>query len=373
MIKIGLTGQSGFIGNHLFNFLGLQENVERVTFKHIFFEDTNLLREFVKNCDVIVHLAAMNRHSDPQIIYQTNTNLVRLLIQAMEAEKVNPHIIFSSSTQEGLNNLYGLSKKDGRNQFVKWAKNNSAIFSGLIIPNVFGPFGKPFYNSVIGTFSYQLTHSESPVIQTDNELELIYVDELVKAIWQIILQKSNCTEIFIKSTATYKVSQLLSMLNKYKELYFNQNIIPSMNNRFEINLFNTFRSYIDNKDRFPALLQINADQRGSFIETIKTLTGGQFSYSTTFSGITRGEHFHTRKIERFIVIKGKAAIELRRIGTNEILRFELDGEKPSFVDMPVWYTHNITNVGSQELLTLFWINEFFDKNDPDTFFENVRK
>ena len=115
----------------------------------------------------------------------------------------------------------------------------------------------------------------------------------------------------------------------------------------------------------------NTDNRGCFVETVKTSIGGQFSFSTTHPGITRGDHFHTRKIERFTVISGKAVIELRRIGTTEILHFELDGEQPAFVDMPVWYTHNITNVGSEELLTLFWINEFFDPTDPDTFFEKV--
>ena len=116
---------------------------------------------------------------------------------------------------------------------------------------------------------------------------------------------------------------------------------------------------------------MNADQRGAFIETIKTSLGGQFSFSTTFPGVIRGNHYHTRKIERFIVIKGRASIDMRRIGTTEKLHFELNGEKPSFVDMPVWYTHNITNIGDNELVTLFWINEFFNPDDPDTYFEEV--
>jgi UDP-2-acetamido-2,6-beta-L-arabino-hexul-4-ose reductase len=116
---------------------------------------------------------------------------------------------------------------------------------------------------------------------------------------------------------------------------------------------------------------MNADQRGTFVETIKTQLGGQYSFSTTLPGVTRGNHYHTRKIERFIVIKGKAIIELRRTGTTDVLHFELNGEQPSFVDMPVWYTHNITNVGDEELITLFWINEFFNPDDPDTYFEEV--
>ena len=146
---------------------------------------------------------------------------------------------------------------------------------------------------------------------------------------------------------------------------------PELKTVFDLNLFNTFRSYIDHSSINPVLLKKNTDQRGTFIETTKTSLGGQFSYSTTVPGVTRGNHYHTRKIERFIVIRGKAVIELRRIGTAEILRFELDGEKPSFVDMPIWFTHNITNVGDDELITLFWINEFFNPDDPDTFFEKV--
>jgi UDP-2-acetamido-2,6-beta-L-arabino-hexul-4-ose reductase len=144
-----------------------------------------------------------------------------------------------------------------------------------------------------------------------------------------------------------------------------------LNSTFELNLFNTFRSYFDHSNYNPVYLKKNADQRGIFIEAIKSFVGGQFSFSTTVPGVTRGNHYHTRKIERFIVIKGKATIDLRRIGTTELYHFELNGDQPSFVDMPVWYTHNITNVGDEELITLFWINEFFNPDDPDTYFENV--
>ena len=128
---------------------------------------------------------------------------------------------------------------------------------------------------------------------------------------------------------------------------------------------------MDIADHYPVLLTLNTDDRGSFIETVRSEQGGQVSFSTTKPGITRGNHFHSRKIERFAVIRGKARIELRRIGTDRVLSFDLDGSTPSFVDMPVWYTHNITNTGEEELYTLFWINEFFDPDDPDTYFEKV--
>jgi UDP-2-acetamido-2,6-beta-L-arabino-hexul-4-ose reductase len=148
-------------------------------------------------------------------------------------------------------------------------------------------------------------------------------------------------------------------------------VFPVLNDKFEVNLFNTFRCYMDIPNHYPVKLVMNTDDRGTFVETIKTGLGGQVSFSTTKPGITRGNHFHTRKIERFAVIKGKARIQLRRIGTDKVLDFELDGSEPSYVDMPIWYTHNITNVGDEELYTIFWINEFFNPDDPDTFFEKV--
>ena len=147
--------------------------------------------------------------------------------------------------------------------------------------------------------------------------------------------------------------------------------IPELNDENEVNLFNTFRCYIDNIKHFPVTLVKHADYRGLFVETIKLGVGGQVSFSTTVPGITRGNHYHTRKIERFTVIKGKARIQLRKIGTNEVLNFELDGENPAYVDMPIWYTHNITNVGNDDLYTQFWINEWYNPEDEDTYFETV--
>jgi len=372
MIRIGITGQAGFVGTHLYNFLGLKENVERIDFEDSYFTNELSLSRFVKKCDVIIHLAAMNRHNDPEVLYQTNILLVDKLINSMVGEGVAPHVIFSSSTQEERDNKYGRSKKEGRERFLDWAEKHNAIFTGMVIPNVYGPFGNPYYNSVIATFSHQLTHNEQPKIDKDGELKLIYVGELVAEIWRIIIEKRSAPVYSVSHTAESRVSSILESLERYKSEYFENAVFPSINTRFELNLFNTFRSYIDHSNLFPVLLKKHTDNRGSFVETVKTSVGGQFSFSTTHPGITRGEHFHTRKIERFAVIQGKAIIELRKIGTTEVLHFELDGEIPTFVDMPVWYTHNITNVGSDDLLTLFWINEFFDPADPDTFFEKVR-
>ena len=264
--------------------------------------------------------------------------------------------------------------------FEKWALLNNSKFTGLVIPNVFGPFGNPYYNSVVATFCHQLSHNEQTKIDVDGELKLIYVSELVKIILEKLSevgsrqsavgsQSSGDFLCHIPHTSTIRVSELLKKLEKFKTDYFEQGIFPDLDIAFDRNLFNTFQCYIDHQSFFPFTLIKRTDDRGSFVETVKLNSGGQVSFSTTLPGITRGNHFHTRKAERFAVIKGKALIELRKIGTSEVLSFELDGEKPSFVDMPVWYTHNITNIGKDELYTIFWINEFFDPEDPDTFFE----
>lgn len=372
-ITIGITGQSGFIGTHLANTIYLyKEKYKLIPFEDPYFQNKDLLENFVKHCDVIVHLAALNRHSEPDEIIRTNIALVEQLISALENTNSKPHIIFSSSTQEERDNAYGTSKKKGRSLFESWADRNKANFTGLIIPNVFGPFGVPFHNSFISTFSHQLTHNLKPKIEIDAEVGLIFVDELVKHILNIIEKDTNGkTNVRLEETSKYKVSEILSMMNSFKKEYLEQGIIPVLDTEFKINLFNTFRSYIDLNNHFPFKYKLNKDERGTFVEIIKLQTGGQVSYSTTKPGITRGNHFHTRKIERFAVIQGEAVIKMRKINTSEIFEFKLSGNDPSFVDMPIWYTHNITNTGQSELITLFWINEIYDENESDTFFERV--
>lgn len=373
MIRIGITGKAGFIGSHLSNNIYLnKDKYELIDFEDSFFESEDKLVSFVKSCDYIVHLAALNRHSEPDKILKINISLVEKLLSAIDKTGVKPHIIFSSSTQEDRENAYGKSKKRGRELFEQWANKNNAGFTGLIIPNVFGPFGVPFYNSFISTFSYQLTHNQIPVIEIDAEIGFIFIDELVKHIINIFESGKPGIEIFkVPETSNAKVSEVLSILKNFKELYFDHGIVPDLSNKFRINLFNTFRSYIDLHNHFPFKYKLNKDARGIFVETMKLNTGGQVSFSTTIPGITRGNHFHTRKIERFAVVKGEALIKMRKINTDEIFEFKLDGSTPSFVDMPIWCTHNITNIGSEELITLFWINEFYDEKDADTYFEKV--
>lgn len=373
MKKIGITGQAGFVGKHLYNTLSLDNTVELIPFNRSFFEDNRLLADFVAQCDVIVHLAAMNRHEDAKVIYNTNIDLVDRLINACTSKNVTPHIIFSSSSQEEKDNLYGKSKKEGKEKFMAWANTEGGQFTSLTIPNVFGPFGKPNYNSVVATFCHKIAHGEAPTIINDGEVGLIYINELVQIFIDAIKDvgnKGKIHELKVAPTTHIKVSQILDLLQRYKTDYMENGIFPNLENAFEKSLFNTFRCYVPTS-HYPVKYTQHTDNRGSFVEIARTQTSGQFSYSTTVPGITRGNHFHTRKAERFAVISGKALIQLRKIDTDEVIDYYLDGKEPAYVDMPIWYTHNIKNIGEEELITLFWINEPYDPEDADTYFVNV--
>lgn len=372
MKKIGITGQNGFIGSHLYNTLGLFTDLyERVVFSRTFFDNDDLMDEFVSSCDTIVHTAGVNRDADEKRIFEANVWMAEKLAASIERTRSHKHVIFTSSTQEENDNIYGLSKKAAREILANTIAKNGGKFTGMIIPNVFGPFSTPFYNSVIATFCYQLTHGEVPKVEVDRELKLIYVSELVNEICIVVANGVEADNYLIQHTTSCRVSDILKLLFSYKGLYHENNIMPHFNNTFELNLFNTFRSFEDIGSKFPVKFIRYEDSRGIFSEIIRLNQGGQVSFSTTLPGVTRGNHFHTRKIERFAVIKGDAQIQLRKFGTSEVFDFYLSGEAPAFVDMPIWYTHNIKNIGTDDLYTIFWINEFYNPEDTDTFFEQV--
>ena len=374
LARVGITGQRGFMGSHFYNFLKTKsKKIKQICFQSNYFEDEIKLQNFVKSCDVIVHTAAMNRHKDEQVLYKTNVSLVQKLVSACKATESCPKIIFSSSTQEDKDNLYGKSKRDGRKYFEDWAKNSNGKITSLIIPNVFGPFGKPFYNSFISTFSYQIIQGEEPKIIKDTKINLIYINELSDILYKEIIKEDSekIKSYVVPNTSSPKVSEVLTLLKYFKIHYLDNGKIPEVDlNTFELDLFNTFTSFIP-RNYFPRKFIQNLDDRGLFVEIIRASISGQTSYSTTVPGITRGNHYHTRKIERFAVISGKALIKIRKIDSDEVIEYILDGKEPSYVDIPIWHTHNIKNIGNKELLTIFWINEPYDPENSDTYFVNV--
>jgi UDP-2-acetamido-2,6-beta-L-arabino-hexul-4-ose reductase len=236
MIKVGVTGSNGFIGWHLCRTLKLDINkFELIEFKRDWFNEGINLDSFVLKCDIIVHLAGLNRHSKESAIFDTNIGLAERLVNSFNRTGFMGQVIFSSSIQEERNNAFGNSKKSARELFSNWANESSGIFHGLIIPNVFGAFGVPFYNSVISTFCHQLVNNESPKIETDATLNLIYINELVKKIIDLFNTETN-DNLTIGYTDTHKVSEILELLIKFKNKYFENGQIPSFNNQFEINL-----------------------------------------------------------------------------------------------------------------------------------------
>jgi UDP-2-acetamido-2,6-beta-L-arabino-hexul-4-ose reductase len=370
-LKIGITGQNGFIGYHLTQTIKYQcSDYTLVPFQKSFFQDVCALQTFVSSCDVIVHLAGVNRTQTDQEVYDGNMQLANALKMAIVATNFKGHLLFASSSQEKGDSIYGKAKKDARVLLEDTMSTLGGIFTGLIIPNIFGPFCKPNYNSFVATFCSKIVNHESPEVINDANVPLLYVGNLVNQILEKIKEPKDSL-VEIKPDVEVKVTEVLRLLNLFKSSYLDKNTFPSLKSAFELQLFNTFRSYIDIDKINPVPIIQHTDNRGFFSELIRTEIGGQFSYSTTLPGITRGNHFHTRKIERFIVIGGKAKISLRKIGSVEVHEFLLDGENPSYVDMPIWYTHNITNIGTTPLITAFWVNEAYDPENTDTYFENV--
>ena len=368
-MKISITGQNGFIGSHLLNHLSYKrDNFEIIDFQKSFFNDEKSLDKITSNVDVIVHLAGLNRNKDDKFLYKENLRLTETLISSIKRTNFKGKIIFASSIQEDSSTAYGKSKRDSSLKFQNALKENQFKFSSLLIPNVFGPFCKPFYNSFIATFSDMIIKNKHVDI-VESKVKLIYIDNLIKIIEDAI--NSSTILINVKEDITITVSKTLNLLKEFKYQYFDDGTIPELDSEFKFNLFNTFVSYIQFEDFFPKKHKLNKDKRGVFSEIIKSNINGQFSFSTTNKGIQRGNHFHTRKIERFSVISGTAIIELRRIGSKKKYIYKLNGDEPSYVDMPVWHTHNIKNIGDTTLITLFWINEFYNDKDPDTFFEKV--
>lgn len=369
-LNVGITGITGFIGSHLRDRLLREENISIVPFEDSYFEQIDKLGGSLSDSDVVVHLAAMNR-GDPDVLYDTNVLLVNKLVSQMEDMQITPHIIFSSSIQSVLDNPYGRSKKEGERIFEEWSSKDNAPVTILIIPNVYGDGGRPHYNSVVATFCYELTHGGKPEIHEDKEMNLIYINELTEIILEkIINPPTGFEKVKIKETARLNVSELLALLRRFKEYYFQKMIVPAFKNKFEQDLYNVFVSYI-NAPNYEQKPTIHSDNRGMLFEVVKQEQGGQTFYSTTKPGIVRGNHYHTRKVEKFCVVQGEAIIRLRRIGTDNITQYRVSGQNPRIVQIPIFHTHNIENVGESDLHTLFWTNELYNPDDSDTFYKEV--
>ena len=371
-MKLAITGQNGFIGFHLYNTIKIKcPEIEIINFQKNFFENDDKIDQVIEKVDVIVHLAGLNRADNQDFLFDQNILLTNKIIASIKRVNFKGKLIFASSIQEDLDNAYGRAKKQSRELFSNESKDNGFSFIGLIIPNVFGPFCKPNYNSFISTFCNNSISNTENIITEDNKVPLIYIDNLIKDIIKAINENKSNFKKLINEDLIIKVSEVKKIIEGFNEIYFQNGEMPNLDQVFKLNLFNTFNSFVPFKTYFPKKYSPITDSRGVFAEVIRANMTGQYSFSITQPGEVRGNHFHTRKIERFAVIHGEALIELRKIGSNRKIEYNLLGTKPSYIDMPVWYTHNIKNVGETPLITLFWVNEFYDENDSDTFFEKV--
>ena len=363
---IGITGASGLIGSHVrSHFLASGVRNLKIANRETF-EDFEQLCEFVRGCQTIIHLAGMNR-GDKAEIAVTNPRLARDLVRALESEGSGANIVYSNSTHQNLETPYGISKRTVAEILGEWSSRSGAHFSDIVFPNVFGEGGRPFANSVVSTFCHQLVRGVEPAVINDNEIELLHAGAASEMIIQSALNSSDGTQRPVGTNIT--VSTLLENLKDLNS-HYKDGWIPATQSDFERSLFNTFRSF-----RFevsPIInLQRHSDARGAFVELVKCEQGGQTSFSTTVPGVTRGNHFHLRKMERFVVVSGVGNIRLRKLFTDKVFEFAVSGGDSIAVDMPTMFTHSITNSSSDPLITAFWIDEMYDESDPDTYSEPV--
>ena len=330
------------------------------------FADIASLRRFVSGCDTIIHLAGMNRGADDEIIH-VNVGLADALVDACRAENITPHIVFASSTHIFRNTRYGDAKRQCSEILRRWSREEGAVFTNLILSNIFGENGRPFYNSVISTFCYQLARDERPQIEVDAAYDYLHCYDVAENLMNILQNKPN-HDVFLQGR-NMSVSEILGRLTLF-DVNYRGGVIPDCQDRFDLSLFNTYRSHLY-PSFYPRLSEIRSDNRGDLFEVTKSLGGGQSFISTTRTGITRGNHFHFHKVERFCVIEGEALIQIRRLFDDSITSFAVSGRKPCSIDMPTLHTHSITNAGKHDLITLFWSNEIFDPSRQDTFVETV--
>ncbi len=370
-LRIGITGADGFIGRALCQRLTSERGVRAIPWPRTAWDDTEMLAGFAADCDVIVHLAGKNRGAVAEI-REVNARLFADLLSAASQSPAPPRIVLASSTQRTRDTAYGRSKRWCENRLEQWA-GEDPMRSGtaLVIPNVFGPGCKPHYNSVVATFCHQLAHGETPTVAVDAQIGFVWINDLVDQLVACIRKPWSRFETeAVEITGEILIGDLLRKLQMFHRSRFEQGVMPDLSNRFDASLYATLESYNELSDHCWSP-QVHADDRGRLCEVLKLANGGQVFFSTTKPGVTRGDHFHTRKIEWFCVMQGEAAIRLRRVGTDDVHEFLVSGESPRFVSIPVWHAHQIQNVGTSDLLTVFWSNEIFDESNADTYSEKV--
>lgn len=392
-MKILVTGSKGFIGKNLvYSLYSIKDGKDRrfpdLKVDEIFEFDRDSTDEeldyFCKNADYVFNLAGINRPKNNEEFMEGNCEFGKKLLDNLKKYKNNCPIMLSSSAYASLegrykDSEYGKSKLAGEQVLIEYAKETKSKISIYRFPNVFGKWCKPNYNSVIATFCHNIANDlEIKVNDLSVELELLYIDDLV---YQMILDLQNKEDregFYCRVPVTHKTTLgfIAETIQSFPVLR-KQFMVPSFSNKLVEKLYDTWLSYLP-EEKIVYDLDTKEDSRGSFTEILKTFDNGQFSVNISKPNITKGNHWHHSKNEKFVVVSGKALIQMRKIGLNEegekypVLEFYVSDEKIQVVDIPTGYTHNIINLSSdKELITFMWANELFDSSRPDTFFEEV--
>lgn len=369
-MKILVTGAKGFIGKNLI--AELKNRGYNDIFEYDTDTDQKLLSEYTKECEFVFHLAGVNRPKDEKEFLEGNYGFTSILLDKLKENNNKAPVLITSSVQAEKDNPYGKSKKAGEELMFEYGRNTGAIVYVYRLPNVFGKWCRPNYNSVIATFCNNIANN-LPITVSDPEvlLKLVYIDDVVNEFIAALDGKVNRSELYCYIPVIHekKLGEIAALIQSFKESRATLSV-PDMTDLFAKKLYSVYLSYIP-KDNFCYPLKMNTDNRGSFTEFIRTPERGQFSVNVSKPGITKGNHWHNTKNEKFLVVSGKASIKFRQIHSDEIIEYIVSGEKSEVVDIPVGYTHSITNIGEDDLVTVMWANECFNKDNPDTYFLEV--
>ena len=366
--KVAITGASGFLGWHTACRLRAMHGVEPVRIARADLMDPAALDDLLGDVDRILHLAGVNRADSDREVALGNELIGNALSGAIRRADRPISVAYSNSIQSELTNAYGLSKAAGAESVSEAVRATGGTFANVMLPNLFGEHGRPAYNSFVATFAHEVAHGRQPSVTGDRRVPLLHAQDAASAMIAALGADGDQRP----EGEAHGVVEVLTELNEMHELYGTRGEFPDLTTKFRVNLFNTYRA-ASWPGAFPISPQVHGDERGELFETARAHGGtAQAFVSTTKPGKVRGDHYHLHKVERFFVVKGEAEIQLRRLLHDEVLTFRLSGDRPSFVDMPTLWVHNIRNVGDSELVTMFWADQLLDPAEPDQYPEKVQ-
>lgn len=381
-MKILITGVNGFVGKNLFSILmnikDGKDKIRSISIDEIYTYDISNtkedLKKFTNDCDFVFHLAGINRPKNSSEFYDGNADFTETLCTLLKENSNRSPILITSSIQVTKNNDYGISKKEGEQYLLNHSKKtNSEVFI-FRLANLFGKWCRPNYNSVTTTWCYNVANDlDIQISDPSYELPLCYIDDVINEFLNALEgEPSHFNNGIYEVKPIYNISlgELANIIKSFKESR-DTLIIPNMkDNSLEKKLYSTYLSYLP-KDKFSYPLKMNIDPRGSFTEFLKTNDFGQISINISKPGITKGQHWHHSKNEKFLVVSGRGLIQFRNVFNNEVIDYYVCGEKLEVIGIPTGYTHNIVNIGESDMVTVMWVNEKFNPTQPDTYLEEV--